>query len=361
MARDDVDGDLRRAMRHLVAQLDAARLRGTRPVRRYRVGEGVVAVHADAHAAVERLLVALAPLRLPEDSGPADLTVHVWDASHDVTARTASPLLARNGTPDGGQGGYSDAGLHAFYQPDAGALSAFDAASQRAHWWLRDAAMTPYFERAAPFKHVLQWWVSSRGGALLHSAAIASSSTDTGVLIAGPSGSGKSSTALACVEHGLAFASDDYVIIESGDPPRAHLAYSTAKVVRGSLARFPAYAAHFRNLEAPEEKPMLYMHEYAPAVIRTSFKPVALVLPRVAHGERTAFTPCAGASMLRALAPSSLMLFPLAGQRAFSRMAALCRRLPCLRADLADDPREVATAFAALLEPHGVARATAAA
>ena len=181
------------------------------------------------------------------------------------------------------------------------------------------------------------------------------------MLIAGPSGSGKSSTTLACVEHGLAFASDDYVIVDGGEPPRMHLAYATAKVVRGSLARFPAYAAHFRNLDAADEKPMLFMHEYAPAAIRASSRPVALVLPHVAHRARTAFVPIAGATMLRALAPSSLILFPLAGKRAFSRMAALCKALPCLRADLAEDPRDVAAAFAALLEPQGVARATVAA
>jgi hypothetical protein len=54
--------------------------------------------------------------------------------------------------------------------------------------------------------------------------------------------------------------------------------------------------------------------------------------------------------MLRALAPSSLLPFPLAGGGAFARMAALCRLLPCLRADLADDPRDVAAAFAGLLQ-----------
>jgi hypothetical protein len=348
-------------MRDHVARLDEASQRTTRPVRRYQIGDGVVAVYAAAHPALERLLTALAPLRLPADSGPADLVLHVWDASQDPLARPVSALFARDGVPPEGLGGYSDAGMNAFFQPGAGALSVFDPVRKRAHWWLRDAAAAPYFERAAPFKHVLQWWVASRGGALLHSAAVASAHGDRSVLIAGPSGSGKSSTALACVEHGLAFASDDYVIIDGGEPPRVHLAYATAKVVRGSLARFPAYAARFCNLDAAGEKPMLFMHEHTPAAMRISSRPVALVLPRIAHRATTTFTPVAGATMLRALAPSSLMLFPLAGRHAFSRMAALCQGLPCLRADLADDPKDVAAAFAALLEPKGVARATVAA
>jgi hypothetical protein len=340
----------RDAIRALTTALDAAA--DDRPTSRatFRIAGERLDVRTTAAARVDRLFDAWAPLRVDAAGEPA-LELFVWNDATDRVALPESPVLRRELAPEDGLGGYSDAESHAFFQPAAGVLSVFDAVRRRAHWWLRDAASTPYFERAAPCKHILQWWMATRGGALLHSAAIADGGGPQahGVLISGPSGSGKSSTALACLDAGLGFTSDDYVIVDGAAPPRVHLAYSTAKVLRGDLARFHRHVVHFQNLANEDEKPMMFVDQFAPSAIRTSFTPIAIVLPRVAHARRTTFAPIGAAHMLRALAPSSVLLFPLAGARALSRMAALCSRLPCLRADLADDPRDVADGIAALI------------
>ena len=182
---------------------------------------------------------------------------------------------------------------------------------------------------------------------MLHSAAVGIDGT--GLLIAGPSGSGKSSSALACVDAGFSFASDDYVLIDAAHPPRAHMAYATAKVLRSSLARHRHLEPHFRNLARNEEKPMLFVHEWHPNASVPRWNCRAVVLPVVAHRATTVLSPIRPAEMLRALAPSSVMLFPLAGDAAFRRMADLCRELPCWRAELADDPGDVAAALRDLL------------
>jgi hypothetical protein len=344
------DAVARDAIRALTAALDSAADARATTRRAYRIAGEILAVHATAGAGVDPLLDAWAPLQVGDAKSSA-LDLFIWNDAVDRVALPDSPVLRRELAPEDGLGGYSDAESHAFFQPAAGVLSIFDAARGRAHWWLRDAATTPYFERAAPCKHILQWWMATRGGALLHSAAIAAGegAKARGILISGPSGSGKSSTALACLDAGLGFTSDDYVIVDGATPPRVHLAYSTAKVLRGDLGRFGDHAAHFRNLAQEDEKPMMFVDQFARASIRASFAPVAIVLPRVAHARCTTFVPIGAAEMLRALAPSSVLLFPLAGARALARMAALCSRLPCLRADLADDPRDVAAAVAALI------------
>ncbi len=388
----DRDTATRDAIRALSTQLDAAAARTPTIARRYRIAGAAVTIHSTRESAVGNLLTAFEPLR--EADGPASretggsasretgaqasrnsvnptrhvqpaddaraLDVYIWDAAVDAVALPDSPVLRRENTNPEGLGGFSDAISNAFYQPEAGVLSILDIARRRAHWWLRDAASAPYYERAAPCKHILQWWVASSGGALLHSAAIAAQADgdDRGVLISGPSGSGKSSTALACLAEGFGFASDDYVIVGGGEPPVVHLAYSTAKVLRADLGRFGGYAPHFRNLARDDEKPMMFVHEFAPQSIRTSLRPVALVMPHVAHATRTHFVPISPATMLRALAPSSMLLFPLAGARPFARMAELCRSLPCWRAELADDARDVARAFGELLAPTTASRAS---
>jgi len=343
------DAFARGVLRDLVAVLERAA--ATRPVqvRRYRIAGVPVALHIGAAGVAQSMLHAIEPLACPEDTAPAELSLFVWDGARDGVTLPESPVLRREDAPEAGLGGYSGASLRAFYQPNAGVLSLFDAAARCAHWWLRDVATTPYYERAAPFKHVLQWWIAERGGALLHSAAVGVDGE--GILIAGPSGSGKSSTALACVDAGFAFASDDYVLVDAKHPPTAHLAYATAKVMRESLARHQRHHRHFRNLARDDEKPMLFVHDAAPDQVGLSLALRGIVLPAVMHRATTRLVPIRSAEMLRALAPSSILLFPLAGDAAFRRMAELCRELPCWRAELADDPNDVAAALRGLLTP----------
>ena len=351
------DARTRNAIRTLSSRLDAAAAAVRTDSQRYQIAGAQVAVHTTPDSAGRNLLTACAPLRADDDHAAAELDLYIWDNAVDKLA-TDSDVLDRQTTPTEDLGGFTDAASNAFYQPGAGVLSVLDVANRRAHWWLRDVDALPYYERAAPFKQILQWWMGVRGGALLHSAAIggADGRDDDGVLISGPSGSGKSSTALACLAAGMTFTSDDYVIIDADEPPRVHLAYSTAKVLRSSLTRFDSYTRHFRNLAHEDEKPMMFVHTFAPHKLRTSFAPRALVMPRVAHATHTHFVPISAAQMLRALAPSSLLLFPLAGARAFRKMARLCASLPCLRAELADDPEEVAHAFGDLLAQSRAAR-----
>lgn len=358
---DERDAAMRGAIRALSARLDVAATRRTTDIRHYRIAGARVSVHATREWSAECLLTACEPLRTFASDAPVELDLHIWNDAVDAIALPDNDVLQReNALPDG-LGGFSDGACNAFFQPDAGVLSILDVPGRRAHWWLRDAAKVPYYERAAPFKHILQWWMASRGGALLHSAAIgcADAGDRRGVLVSGPSGSGKSSTALACLGAGMGFCSDDYVLVDAGDPPTAHLAYATAKVQRQSLGRFDGYSAYFRNLADVDEKPMMFVHEFAPQSVRESIRPVALVMPRVAHAAQTHFVPISAATMLRAVAPSSVLLFPLAGARSFKRMAQLCAGLPCFRAELADDPHNVARAFAGLFAQPVAARTPA--
>jgi hypothetical protein len=337
----------REFLRELVGAMERAA--HSRPVitRRYRIAGLPVALHIGATGAAAQILRAIEPLACPDDKEPAVLSLHVWDGRGDAVPLPESPVLLRHDAPEEGLGGYAGESLRAFYQPVAGVLSLFDEASGRAHWWLRDVATTPYYEYAAPFKHILQWWIASRGGALLHSAAVGLDGE--GILIAGPSGSGKSSTALACMDAGFSFASDDYVLIDAAHPPHAHLAYATAKVVRESLSRHVHHHRHFRNLARDDEKPMLFVQDAAPDRVAAQLALQAVVLPVVMHMATTRLVPISPAEMLRALAPSSVLLFPLAGDTAFRRMADLCRELPCWRAELADDPHDVANALREML------------
>jgi hypothetical protein len=341
----------------LAATLDGAIARLPAAPRLYRIAGGLVSIRAGDRAA--GLLEALAPMRASEDDGAVALEVFIFDGATDKVTLPDTAITRRRIAQAGGLGAVSAYGAQAFFQPDAGVLSLFDASRRRAYCWLRDSSALPYYEFAAPLRHLLQWWILSRGGALLHSAAVGT--PGGGVLIAGPSGSGKSTTALACQEFGLGFTSDDYVLVSAGAPPTVHMAYSTAKVVRESLGAHGSYRRHFRNLERGDEKPMMFMHEAAPQRVLRSFPLRAIVLPVITQRNSTRIVAASAAEILRAVAPSSILLFPLAGATAFERIAALCRAVPCLRAELSADPHDVAGAFARLLHDGAIAGVAAAA
>jgi hypothetical protein len=341
----------------LAATLDQAVARLPAAPRLYRIAGDLVAVRAGDRAAA--LLEAFTPMRASDDNGAVALEVFIFDAVSDQLDLPDSAITHRRVAQAGSLGAFAAPGTQAFFQPDAGVLSLLDASRRRAYCWLRDSMALPYYEFAAPLRHLLQWWMLSRGGALLHSAAVGTHSG--GVLIAGPSGSGKSTTALACQEAGLGFTSDDYVLVSLSGPPTVHMAYSTAKVVRESLGAHDVYRRHFRNLERGDEKPMMFMHEVAPERVLRSFPLRAIVVPVIAPRSATRIVAASAAEVLRALAPSSILLFPLAGAAAFQRIAALCRAVPCLRAELSGNPRDVAGAFARLLRQREIAGVAAAA
>ncbi|MEO8849196.1 MAG: hypothetical protein ABI440_11295, partial [Casimicrobiaceae bacterium] len=197
-----LEASARDAIRALSHRLDQAANTTPAITSHFRIAGVPVTIHTTAGSGADQLLAACEPLRTAaNDSSAPALDLHIWNGATDDVALLDSDVLRRADSPAEGLGGFSDATSSAFYQPDSGVLSILDIALRRAHWWLADMASVPYYERAAPFKHILQWWVASRGGALLHSAAIGCRDPNDrrGLLVSGPSGSGKSSTALACL------------------------------------------------------------------------------------------------------------------------------------------------------------------
>jgi len=246
-------------LRRLVVELERGIARLDLRRRTLCVAGERIAIHASVGAAA--LLESMEALRTADLASPS-LQLFVIDGTSDGIALPDTVVTRRNACPSGGLGAFSAEGIHAFYQPHAGVLSVLDQPRRRAWCWVRDVTALPYYEFAAPLRHLLQWWIVARGGALVHSAAVGTAAG--GALIVGPSGSGKSTTALACLEAGLSFAGDDYVLVAPGEPPTVHMAYATAKIVRDALPRHARYCHYFRNLGRVDEKPMLFMHEAAP-------------------------------------------------------------------------------------------------
>jgi hypothetical protein len=169
-----------------------------------------------------------------------------------------------------------------------------------------------------------------------------------GVLIAGASGSGKTTVALAALAAGMRYVSDDYVLLHGGPEPVAWNLYGTAKLDAGHLLRFPQFASAGVPND-PDEKAVLSVLEEAPGALVEQLPIRAIVVPRV-RGGRAAVRASSAADALLALAPSTALQMPFDNGRALAVLADVARAVPCFALDVGDDPGDLAVALNRVLD-----------
>lgn len=245
--------------------------------------------------------------------------------------------------------------VHAY--EEAAMFFLYSVTENKAVFWTRDARRLPTFFRAAPFLTLVHWWAQTRGLRLVHAAAVG---TDAGAaLIAGKGGSGKSTTALVCVLAGMQFLSDDFCLVQAGEPALVHCLNSSGKLQRGHFQRFPALAARAVD-PVPDgfDKPLIFVHEHFPAQVQRRLPLRAVVLPQVTGGDTTSWEPVSPATALRSLTSSTMFQFAPHDAAAFRDLAAVLRGLPCFRLLLGTRPEQIAAAVKDILTsaPSGRAR-----
>lgn len=97
--------------------------------------------------------------------------------------------------------------------------------------------------RSQPAHHALAAWVSGPRRQMVHAGAVARG--NRAVLFVGVGGRGKTTTALACAQAGMAFLGDDLCVVEAGDPERGtpatvHGVYASSKLNADTRQRLHA-------------------------------------------------------------------------------------------------------------------------
>ena len=230
---------------------------------------------------------------------------------------------------------FKDLHVQGVYQVGANTLSMLDSDRNLAVYWVPNARQMHYYESGSPLRAIFQWWAKSRGLQLVHAGAVGT--PDGGVLLAGASGSGKSVTALSCIKSDLLYASDDYVLLGTDPIPYLYSLYNSCKVNDGDIKRFPEFVpATINEDNIKKEKTILFLHDYYPKKIVTSFKIRAILLPRVTGGKTKLNSVTAGIA-LKAMAPSTIFQLPGAGQDDLKMMAKLIRQIPSYFLELGQD------------------------
>lgn len=335
--------------RDWIAQLESA----ANDARRACAGQPRTLTLAGTAIAIEAIGPAILPWLQPalghalsEPAAIDPIRLTIWDQASTGVA-PPPPFWDKGGWANRGElPALAEDGVVAAYHEHAGYLAIFDTDRRQAWLWVRDAATVPRYERAAPLRGPLSWLLAAEGGQLAHAGAVATG--QGAALLAGPGGSGKSTTALAGLTGGLGYLGDDYVVMhrDAAGRPTVHLLYASAKLTEASLDLLPQLRPLAEGPGTFDDKAVLPL---AGPGITAAAPLVATILPRVGTDSASRWEPAPAARALAALAPTTLFQLPGAGAGSLARLAAVARAVPAFTLHLGRDMDDVAQAVRAII------------
>jgi GT2 family glycosyltransferase len=203
-----------------------------------------------------------------------------------------------------------------------------------------DVRALPYWSKASPLRTLLSWVMQRFDRQLLHAAVVG---TDHGgVVITGIGGAGKSTAALLCLEAGLTYLGDDYVVIALAPAPTAYSVYCTAKLNDDQASNFPQLQplAEPKTGSAPYGEPEKTVFRLYPAKAERIQGSIALraILAAVISDQReTSLVPSDLYATQRSAAFTTLAHLPRAGRWSQEFIARLCQTLPRFELQLGRD------------------------
>jgi hypothetical protein len=279
-----------------------------------------------------------------------NLTIHVWDCMIPASDYFLAFVLEtlHNGWnaccgPRGELQGFHSENISAIYHPGPDVLSVVDAAHGQAYFLKRDDSPFPYWEIGSPFRYILHSYFSTRGYQFVHGAAVGT--PESGVLLAGKGGAGKSTTSLLCAKAGLLYAGDDYCLV---DPQSAyvHSLYNTGKLGGvEDLERLPDLTGRSSNADGFEhggkDKGVFFIPDIWPERLSSGFPIRAILVPRISGDRESRLEECAPADALMAMLASTVAQLPLAKQDDCDRLAHLAENLPAYVLHLGTDLEQI--------------------
>ena len=277
-----------------------------------------------------------------------DATFCLWDS---VATRITMlrPPCDREGFSDRGDlWGFNSRRIKTAFHYHDYSVNLFDHQRRTGIYWVQNAELLPYWVLASPLRTLFHWWMERNGRQLVHAAAVGVD--ERALLIVGKGGLGKSSTALTCLEAGLEFLGDDYVIVRHDPKPTVYGLYATAKLNPWDIGRFEALRPFLHRPDVPaDEKAVLFLHPHCRERLRTEMPLEAIAVPRVVDRDETVLLPEADAVVHQAASFTTMSQLPYAGNHTHQLFTALCAKLPGHRIELGKDRRRLSVAIVEFL------------
>lgn len=257
-----------------------------------------------------------------------------WDGIDATSLPPERPWGPAGHMPLGVVTEFSNDKVRCAFDIHVGSLLVYDFVANASYTWFANVAELPPWAAASPFRVLLSWLCNLRGMQIVHGGAVAIDGR--AVLLAGPGGAGKSTTALACVLAGLGYIGDDYCAVEpaTGD---VHMVYRTAKLFKSSLEMLPSLARMVVNRgRIADEKGVLYLDPGEMNLVRSA-KLSAILLTVVGASARSMVRPATRAETIKAILPSTVGGL-MGGTAVTTRMIMeLARSVPAFHVELGTD------------------------
>jgi hypothetical protein len=288
----------------VAASCEAALSRVGARVERFSIGAMSIKLVAPCDEARPWIGRAFLPSPVPAAEAPdREHCLAIWDGTRPESLPPPRPWGPTAHEPLGVIAEYSTGTVRCAFDIHTSSLVVRHDRLNASYVWVPKLADLPAWALASPMRVPLSWLANAHGMQVVHAAAVAMGGR--AVLLAGAGGSGKSTTALACAMAGMAYLGDDYCVVEPG-MNMVHLLYRTAKLFQASLDMLPKARAWLCNpRRATEEKGVIFFDSSQVSVV-PSAPLAAIVLPRLASGERTRISRASRREAIAALLPSTI-------------------------------------------------------
>ena len=305
----------------------------------YKVGGTTVRLLFAGNKLVPFLTPALEHLRIQPCDLP-DVTFCIWDSDSTKTEMIPPPCKWANFTDRGDIWGFNSRRVKTAFHWSEYSVNLLDIESKTGIYWIQTADTLPYWVKASPLRTLFHWWMENNGSQLLHAAAVG---TDQGaVLITGKGGVGKSTTALSCLQAGLYYVADDYVITCLEPEPVVYSLYSTAKLDADHVHRFPDLARFIRNpKKLDKEKAVMLLFPAMREQILAEMPLKAILVPRVINQDETELSPVLRWNIHRAMSFTTMSQLPYVGRHTHEFIGRLSSLLPGYALDLGRDLEKI--------------------
>ena len=305
-----------------------------------------LSLHFAGRGLVDQVMPAFAHLETGRPGGTAP-SVRIWDSASTGVVPPPVPWRSERVRASVELRVRIDAGIWGVFDAESDAMTVVDERSKRAYVHAPGPAL-PWNQRAAPLRSALHWLLMAPRRHLMHAATVGAKRG--GALIVGRGGSGKTTLALACMDAGLDYLGDDYVLLSMDEPPLAHSLFATAKLTPDSFAMLPGFHDCVAYPGSSDDDKAVLDVGRRPGRIREAAPVSAVLVPRLtAHGPARVRGASGGVALL-ALGPSTIFQHPGRDAEAMKMMAQLVRMVPCYTVEVGPDPAVAARAIVRLLD-----------
>lgn len=314
----------------------------------YKVSGTTVRLLFAGNKLVPFLTPALAHLRI-QQCEPPDVTFCIWDSDSTETEMLPPPCEWANFTDRGDIWGFNSRRVKTAFHWIECSVNLMDLETNTGIYWVQTADTLPYWVKASPLRTLFHWWMEKNGCQLLHAAAVG---TEQGsVLITGKGGVGKSTTALSCLQSGLYYVADDYVITCLEPEPLVYSLYSTAKLDADHVHHFPELAKFIKNPQKlDQEKAVMFLFPPMREQILPEMPLKAILASRVMNQDETALSPVQRSTIHRAMSFTTMSQLPYVGRHTHDFIGRLSSLLPGYALDLGRDLHKIPAAVSNFID-----------